>query len=527
MVAICLAAQANAQAYLNLVSDDLLANSARSNRAPMETDALEYGWEPGTMGYRHHREPVDHAIDSEYHLSQFLPVQTHELEHLRRTANEYDNQLRGGQDEEEDDPAICFVKAYARKPLGKPSKSSRENGIPSNAIPSNAIDYWYDDYEYDNYGDYGYSDEDEYYSNDEDSSEMDDSEAEGSSEEESATSDEDDDEQNDFDYEDEYDNEPRNLWDQTLYGPDAHHFDFANLQGSKAAPQDANPIPNEDSEESSEASSEEDYDEDESSAEEENAYGRSAPHRRRRRGAGGRGRRQRRAPVEVDPPASHPSAHPTSQRRRRRRRGGHVKPPPEEDEYPQMPMMDPIIDHRAPAHDRHAPPPSVRRHKKAQRKRRRESHKPMPPQPMPEPEPEPQHQPSHSRRSRRRGQESRRKRGGRRHPRPQANEDIESDSLFERDEQESDPEDFTCPKFFEKTEKGCEKPLSLWRGNGQKKKCRNCQKCEDKWYPVCPPSFVVTECDVCAPVCPEGFVDHDGTCVKPGVTVIEECGHDE
>lgn len=87
--------------------------------------------------------------------------------------------------------------------------------------------------------------------------------------------------------------------------------------------------------------------------------------------------------------------------------------------------------------------------------------------------------------------------------------------------------DFTCPKFFEKTEIGCEKPLSLWRGNGQNKKCHDCQKCEERWFPQCPPSFAVTECDVCAPVCPDGMIDHDGTCIKPGQKDVAECGHDE
>ena len=50
--------------------------------------------------------------------------------------------------------------------------------------------------------------------------------------------------------------------------------------------------------------------------------------------------------------------------------------------------------------------------------------------------------------------------------------DEEDDNLIASDEE--DKEDFSCPKFFEKTPKGCEKPLSLWRGNGQTKKCRNC-----------------------------------------------------
>ena len=41
---------------------------------------------------------------------------------------------------ENEDPTICFVKAYARKPLGPPHNSvvpdrHRQNGIPMNALP--------------------------------------------------------------------------------------------------------------------------------------------------------------------------------------------------------------------------------------------------------------------------------------------------------------------------------------------------------------------------------------------------------
>ncbi len=104
---------------------------------------------------------------------------------------------------------------------------------------------------------------------------------------------------------------------------------------------------------------------------------------------------------------------------------------------------------------------------------------------------------------------------------------AENESLMNKQSFEVDDGEFDCPKFFEKTEKGCEKPLSLWRGNGQSKKCKSCQKCENNWYPHCPPSFVVTECDVCAPVCPDGMIDHDGTCIKPGLKLVDECGHDE
>ena len=48
---------------------------------------------------------------------------------------------------------------------------------------------------------------------------------------------------------------------------------------------------------------------------------------------------------------------------------------------------------------------------------------------------------------------------------------MDHSSLLEHDTDLS----MTCPKFFEKTDLGCEKPLSLWRGNGQNKKCHDCQ----------------------------------------------------
>ena len=53
---------------------------------------------------------------------------------------------------EDDDPAICFVKAYARKPLGAPKK----NVVPANGIDwyENGEDWYDDDYAYDNYGDF-------------------------------------------------------------------------------------------------------------------------------------------------------------------------------------------------------------------------------------------------------------------------------------------------------------------------------------------------------------------------------------
>ena len=87
---------------------------------------------------------------------------------------------------DDDDPAICFVKAYARKPLGMPHKN----------VASNSLDYWWgededeseDDYDYeDNYmDDYDdYSDSDDYYYGGDD---------EYTSEEESSEEDDEDDE---------------------------------------------------------------------------------------------------------------------------------------------------------------------------------------------------------------------------------------------------------------------------------------------------------------------------------------------
>lgn len=75
---------------------------------------------------------------------------------------------------DDDDPAICFVKAYARKPLGAPESAAAKK----KTTPANGMDYWHDDYEndldyyddeyddedYDNYGGWGdFSDENDGY----------------------------------------------------------------------------------------------------------------------------------------------------------------------------------------------------------------------------------------------------------------------------------------------------------------------------------------------------------------------------
>lgn len=111
---------------------------------------------------------------------------------------------------EDEDPAICFVKAYARKPLGVPKKTVANSmdlddywyGDYYHGYPTmNTLDYWrdegddYDDYddeddygdEYDNYGLYDdYSDSEGDYYDDEDGiySEEDESEDEETSSEE-------------------------------------------------------------------------------------------------------------------------------------------------------------------------------------------------------------------------------------------------------------------------------------------------------------------------------------------------------
>ena len=90
-----------------------------------------------------------------FNAANDLPLQ--ENEETMNTV--YDNVL------DDPDPSICFVKAYARKPLGKPMRKGQQ---------SNSMDKWFDQYDneyeedglYDYYdNDYGY---DEYYDDDND-----------------------------------------------------------------------------------------------------------------------------------------------------------------------------------------------------------------------------------------------------------------------------------------------------------------------------------------------------------------------
>ena len=93
-----------------------------------------------------------------YNSANALPLQENDGETPPNTV--YDNVL------DDPDPSICFVKAYARKPLGKPMRKGQQ---------SNSMDNWFDAYDDDEYeeeedglydyyeNDYGY---DDYYDDD-------------------------------------------------------------------------------------------------------------------------------------------------------------------------------------------------------------------------------------------------------------------------------------------------------------------------------------------------------------------------
>lgn len=104
---------------------------------------------------------------------------------------------------EDEDPAICFVKAYARKPLGAPKKTVANTMDLDDywygdyqGFPANSLRDWYDDYEdyddeddyddeYDNYGLYDdYSDSEGDYYDDEDGEYTEEDESEETSSEE-------------------------------------------------------------------------------------------------------------------------------------------------------------------------------------------------------------------------------------------------------------------------------------------------------------------------------------------------------
>ena len=91
--------------------------------------------------------------------------------------------------ESEEDPAICFVKAYARKPLGSPStKTQKKSSQQPNALGRH--DQFYEDEYEDEYSDEGnFSDTEENYYDEEEYANS--SEEEETSEPEETSSDED------------------------------------------------------------------------------------------------------------------------------------------------------------------------------------------------------------------------------------------------------------------------------------------------------------------------------------------------
>lgn len=212
---------------------------------------------------QHHRSNSIKPLDPKSNSKDVVPAGNNDA---------YENVLS------DEDPAICFVKAYARKPLGMPTN---KRGQKSNSMH----DYWYDDEDededFDNelYDDDFYSGSEEYY----DDESQDDSSAEESSEYEPYEH---------FDLGDD-------VWDKDRHYASHHaqYFDLANQEAPPTPAPDAGSDSETDDEEDSQPSEEsvstdEDDDEEESS-EDANAYD---PHSRRRQthGRGQRARRTRR-----------------------------------------------------------------------------------------------------------------------------------------------------------------------------------------------------------------------------------------
>ena len=134
---------------------------------------------------------------------------------------------------DDDDPAICFVKAYARKPLGKSAKKTGKKQIPSNALyeddwfenEADNDDDEYGDEEYDNYNGYDneFSDSSEDYYDDEEDGLSSDGETDDEDEEGEETSSEEEDGL--------YDPFTHNLWDKdSHFARHAQYFDMANQE---------------------------------------------------------------------------------------------------------------------------------------------------------------------------------------------------------------------------------------------------------------------------------------------------------
>ena len=283
-------------------------------------------WYPEDQTY-HPREASEEMVYHGYHSEYRHPRHLDDRHHLEYRMPHYhegeeysyhhsmSNAMKPGKDSpsnskkaseqnenvlDDDDPAICFVKAYARKPLGTPSKQQ-----------ANGLDYWYDDdedeydYEPDEYYDYGnhfnyedYSDSEDYYDEDEytsgDSGDSSDDEDETSSEDEGYGY---------YGFDDELWNEKDSHYKH--HRPQAQYFDLAANQEAPPTPTPA-PAGGSDSEDSQDSAESED-DSDSSDA---NAY-RRRRHPAPAHGHGRDGRTTHRHPTTGhQQPTRHAQPHP-------------------------------------------------------------------------------------------------------------------------------------------------------------------------------------------------------------------------
>lgn len=237
---------------------------------------------------------MPHPHDHWYAADDRHPRETTEYRHYEwanRVVPESDVNEANKNVLDDDDPAICFVKAYARKPLGKSANKPSKKKIPSNAIDE---DDWFEneaDNDDDEYGDEEYYSENGYDNSFSDSSEeyYDEEEDGISSDGESEEEDEEGEETSSEDEDGLYDPFTHNLWDKdSHFARHAQYFDMGNQETTNpvTSPQQA-------------SSDEEDSEEDETGSESSEYDANDYPRRRRRRRGGQRrrGRRTRRRPT--------------------------------------------------------------------------------------------------------------------------------------------------------------------------------------------------------------------------------------
>lgn len=273
--------------------EEIMKHHAHFKEVENPHEDVEYSPTSHEDQHRHHFPSEDRYYPGELpgsyetrYYSNDLPFNALEKDNSQ---TQYDNVL------EDEDPAICFVKAYARKPLGVPKKTVANSMDLDNywygdyeGFPSNRLDW--NRYDYNNYDDYGdYDDEDDYYGDEFDNYGMYDdgfSDSEGDyydEDNQGGYSDEDDSEEEDEETSSEEDDSGRDgfdlsfdddMWEnESRYPQHAQYFDLA---ANQEAPQ-SKPSP------SATDSEESDEDEDEESSENEaNLYG-DRPRRRQRR----------------------------------------------------------------------------------------------------------------------------------------------------------------------------------------------------------------------------------------------------